>query len=205
MIEPAAPADARPADDQQQEDTKAVTRVEGFPSDRPLGSTASRIEVRRDPPSARHPGEIDEIVGSGTFHLERMNESQFALLLYGAAGESMCVMVEPRIVPKRGAWKHVKARIDWHDEPRSADAVDPVAPERAGTSTRDKSSSSSAEARLARLVEGLAQLGQLWLRQQASYPTTDGIHAAAAVRCCVKELADEVRALIAAAQTETPR
>lgn len=77
------------------------------------------IEVRRDPPTKRFPeGDVDEICGTGTFHVERMNDSQIALILYAADGETMSVMFEPKIWPKRGHAKHVAARVVWHEKAR---------------------------------------------------------------------------------------
>lgn len=78
----------------------------------------TEIEVRRDPPSVGEPqGEIDEICGRGDFHLERMSDSEFALMLYGEKGDTMCVWLTPKRQPSRGVARHVRATVGWHDTP----------------------------------------------------------------------------------------
>jgi hypothetical protein len=75
------------------------------------------IEVRRDPPTRREPdGAIDEICGSGRFHLERMSDDTIALLLDGDAGDTLCVLLEPKRRPRRGSAPHVRARILWVED-----------------------------------------------------------------------------------------
>lgn len=76
------------------------------------------IEVRRDPPSRSVPeGDIDEICGRGEFHLERMNDSAFALMLYGEHGDTMCVWFGPvrQASRKNGRQPHVRVTVGWHE------------------------------------------------------------------------------------------
>lgn len=108
------------------------------------------------------------------------------------------------------AWIEAKdATSESRDE--SADAVDPSAPSTGTPSTRVKDSLSvsdrvraeQAEARLARLVEGLEQLEQQW-RNQADGVVAAPLHGLskwAAIEMCADQLA-EVLALIAAAKQE---
>lgn len=83
------------------------------------------IEIRRDAPLKQDAeGAIDEIVGRGSFHLERMSDAEFALILESEDGDRLCVMIIPKVWPKHGRPKHIAARIFWHDEPKA-----PPAPE----------------------------------------------------------------------------
>lgn len=78
----------------------------------------TEIEVRRDPPTLACPeGEIDEICGHGQFHLERMSDQEFALMLYGEKGDVMCVWLTPKRKDSRrgGQRPHVRALVGWHD------------------------------------------------------------------------------------------
>lgn len=84
------------------------------------------IEIWRDLPTKACPeGDIDEIVGIGQFHLERMGNDEFALILYGQDGDTMCVLLGPKHRPKRGSAKHVRAFLSWRETPDAAAAVDP--------------------------------------------------------------------------------
>ena len=78
----------------------------------------AKIEVRRDPPTRRHPeGDIDEICGTGTFHLERVDSGLISLMLYGEAGDTMSVWLEPKRQPTRASRPHIQARVVWHEVP----------------------------------------------------------------------------------------
>lgn len=82
------------------------------------------IEIRRDPPSKACPeGEVDEVVGRGFLHLERMGHSQFMLIFYGEQGDELRLMLEPKVWPKRGRAAHVRARVWAYDAaaPRRTD------------------------------------------------------------------------------------
>lgn len=102
------------------------------------------IEVRRDLQTRSCPeGDIDEICGKGEFHLERMEDSVFALMLYGDAGDTMCVWLTPkRWSKKNGQAPHIKAAVSWHDKPESVPAgATPL--EEGATESAHRSSSSS--------------------------------------------------------------
>lgn len=59
----------------------------------------------------------------------------------------------------------------------------------------------AAEAERDLLRDGIERLAKRWQHDQAAYPNSDvGMHAAAAVRCCIEEM----RALAATPPTEEP-
>lgn len=75
-----------------------------------------KIEIRRDPPTKRHPeGDIDEIVGRGFLHLERMSPSHFCLLFYAATGETLCLDIGPTRRGNCSRLPHVGASVSWHE------------------------------------------------------------------------------------------